>query len=102
MKKKQINLKNLQVKSFVTDGKFNNAQVKGGSNLCDTNDDPFFCGGYGGGGGGGSNVASCNCPTLDQSCQGNCSNLAGTCSCQCTAGCIQPSASPCHVGDPIE
>jgi len=77
MKKKQITLKSLTVKSFITKQKFNAARVRGGeSQYCQTAEDPFFCGGYdekggdtaatdcncGGGGSGNSCLVTCTCP----------------------------------------
>jgi len=95
MKKKQLALKNLKVKSFVTEQQLRTSKIKGGSYLCDTAADPFFCGGYDEGGGGSG--ASCYCPTLDQSCRNACSNLAGTCSCNNTCGCPVTAPPGCNT-----
>ena len=46
MKKKQISLKSINVKSFITvPGK--STAIKGGTGGCNTADDPFFCTHYG-------------------------------------------------------
>lgn len=101
MKKKQLNLKSLKIQSFITEGSLSANKVKGGSYLCETEADPFFCGGYGGGGGG----TTAPCGTANATNCGNCSNYTcnnpnTACSCQtcgcptvvanCTQFCIDP------------
>ena len=82
MKKKNLNLKALKVQSFVTGSEENANKIKGGSYLCETEADPFFCGGYGGDGGG----TTVPCGTANATNCGNCSQTCNTC--QCTVTCI--------------
>ena len=47
MKKKQISLKQISVKSFVTNATKKSNALRGGTGGCNTADDPFFCTQYG-------------------------------------------------------
>lgn len=81
MKKKKIELKNLAVKSFVTDEQqLNKRTVKGGGFLSIWGD-------------------SCqwgNCPT-DGGCTITCANT-----CSCVSNCNCPTDPPCNSTDPID
>lgn len=89
MKKKQISLKAISIKSFITGANADTSAIKGGTGGCNTADDPFFCTQYG----------KTDDPVSGPGPTATCNNSCGCSGASCAPTCSPLNTLCCDSGD---